>query len=321
MGKEDVLAELRSNLLSQIEGREEELARPLTKDEVAEILRGHGHPSIVAVRYQPKGQLIGPEIFPFYWFTLRRTLPLVIAVFVVSRAIELIYLPPQSRFVASSILGLLSLLFNFWAWMTLTFAILEFYRVRYPEKTNFYKNWDPRKLPRQEARSKEGLPRHPIADLVLSVAFTLWLLAFPRFPYLLFGPGAWYMGRLSMDLAPVWHKFYWAIVALNCLQIIFKSIALLRSAQPWRKPMKLVEQLFGFGTLLLLLQVREYIVYVGPVSDASRQHFEAMNLGIHRAFEFVVVILALKIIWDIVQMITSSRRHDETSTPGHVKSV
>jgi hypothetical protein len=42
-GKEDTLAELRANLLAQMEDKAEMLGRPLTEEEEAEVLRGHGY--------------------------------------------------------------------------------------------------------------------------------------------------------------------------------------------------------------------------------------------------------------------------------------
>jgi hypothetical protein len=307
-GKEDTLAELRANLLAQMEDKAEALGRPLTEQEEAEVLRGHGHPSVVAERYRPKRQLIGPEIFPYYWLTMRRALPFVVAITVVSRAVELVYGPPQTHIVVTSITRLSSVLFFFFGWMTLAFAAIEFFHLRYPQKVTLHTGWDPRKLAKIETKEKSDLPKHPVADLIFSALFTAWLLAFPRYPYLLFGPGAWYLSSISLDLAPVWLRFYWAVVVLNCLQLIFKSIALFRQVQPWRKPMKILEQIFGLSILFLLLRVRDYVVYVSPITDPSRLQFaETLNTVIHQGLEVVAVIASVKLLWDIGEMIVGSR--------------
>jgi hypothetical protein len=202
--------------------------------------------------------------------------------------------------------------------MTLFFAALEFFHSRYPTKGILHANWDPRKLAKVEPKEKRDLPKHPVADLIFSAAFTAWLLAFPRYPYLLFGPGAWYLSSISLDLAPVWHRFYWAVVVLNCIQLVFKAIALFRQVQPWRKPMKIIEQIFGLSILVLLLRAREYIVYVNPVTDPSRLRFaDSLNLVIYRSLEIVVVIASIKLLWDIGQMILESR----TNRAGHVALI
>jgi hypothetical protein len=249
---------------------------------------------------------------------MRKALPFVVAITVLSRAVELIYGPTQTDIVTTSISRLFAVLFYFCGWMTLFFAAVEFFQTRYPTKVTLHACWDPRKLPKVEPKEKSDLPKHPIVDLIFSAVFTAWLLAFPRYPYLLFGPGAWYLSSISFDLAPVWHRFYWAAVALNCLQLVFKAIALFRQAQPWRKPMKIVEQIFGFSLLILLLQVREYIVYVGTVADPSRTRLvDALNLGIHRGLEIAAVIASIKLLWDIWQMILESR----ADRAGHVALI
>ena len=46
--QDDIVRELSENLVAQVEDREEELGRPVTEDEQAEILRRHGHPMMVA---------------------------------------------------------------------------------------------------------------------------------------------------------------------------------------------------------------------------------------------------------------------------------
>ena len=71
--KDDITDELRENLISEMEEKEEELGRPLNEDEQAGILKRHGAPQLVAKRYAPDQpcvtfgrQLIGPESFPIY---------------------------------------------------------------------------------------------------------------------------------------------------------------------------------------------------------------------------------------------------------------
>ncbi len=77
----DMLAELRANPESEIEGREEEFGRVLTGAEVAQVLEAHGMPVLVAARYGPQQFLIGPGVSPFYWYTLKRSFPYVAGVY------------------------------------------------------------------------------------------------------------------------------------------------------------------------------------------------------------------------------------------------
>src|SRR6202042_3621472 len=86
----DTMAELRANLLEQMDDRAEALGRPLNDGDVAAILLEHGKPEKVALRYLPQRSLIGPTIFPFYLFTLRKLLPLVVLVYAVAQGAALL---------------------------------------------------------------------------------------------------------------------------------------------------------------------------------------------------------------------------------------
>lgn len=67
----DVTAELREDIRSEIEAREEELGRRLTEAEIEEILTRWGHPMRVAERYLPSRALIGPALMPVYTVVLK----------------------------------------------------------------------------------------------------------------------------------------------------------------------------------------------------------------------------------------------------------
>src|SRR5260370_16692936 len=74
--QEDILKELGENLRAQMEDKETELGRPLSEDELAEILKKHGHPLLVATRYRQSRHLIGSALFPFYSLPMKIILPL-----------------------------------------------------------------------------------------------------------------------------------------------------------------------------------------------------------------------------------------------------
>src|ERR1700746_2186024 len=79
--RNDILAELRTELLEQMDARAEGGGRAPDEAGVAALLRVHGRPEAIALRYLPQRSLIGPSIFPFYLFTLRRALPFVVIVY------------------------------------------------------------------------------------------------------------------------------------------------------------------------------------------------------------------------------------------------
>jgi hypothetical protein len=222
--REDIVAELRANITSQMEDREEELGRSLTEDEVVAMLQHHGNPMIVAGRYRPHNlglafgvQLIGPELFPFYRMILLLNMCITLAILAV-------VLPIVGRQVPGAItLGrfLTPLLMQFVA-VTGIFIALE------KGKDHVLNRWDPGKLPPLKAPTEDGPSARNIFSFVAAVVGTAWLALTPRWPYLLLGPGALYLQAVPMKLMAEWVWFYWAIVALLCLQLGLQFVNLLR---------------------------------------------------------------------------------------------
>src|SRR6266700_1152099 len=69
--QDDIIAELRANLESQVEEKEEDLGRPMTTAEVEAWLKELGPPMLMAARYHAPRYLIGPALFPTYWYVLK----------------------------------------------------------------------------------------------------------------------------------------------------------------------------------------------------------------------------------------------------------
>ena len=78
--RDDIVAELRDTLLSQIEGSEADLGRPLTDDEIEALLRELGHPLVVAARYRPGPQyVVGPALYPYWMYGVKLAVTLGLA--------------------------------------------------------------------------------------------------------------------------------------------------------------------------------------------------------------------------------------------------
>ncbi|HEX6773093.1 MAG TPA: hypothetical protein VF126_13765 [Acidobacteriaceae bacterium] len=300
----DLLSELAANLHSEMEDKATALGRPLTEDEQADVLRRHGHPVMVAARYQPHRSLIGPEIFPFYWFTVTRVMPWVAAIWLLITAMTAIW-GPQGTSIAERInighviTGLIGTLFQFLAWMTAGFAALEYFKGHWRNKLT-HPDWDPRKLPKAEAPAHQG-PRHPWADVIASVVFIAWLLAFPRFPVLLFGPYV-SVHLLNIELPAIWHTFYWFIVGFNLIQLVFRIVVL---SPPMRRYYQAFESTLhglGIGILVFLLSARDYVGQATfGASPMSPETVATLNTNIHRGLLVVLIIAIIKFVWDTVQ--------------------
>ncbi|MGA9719744.1 MAG: hypothetical protein WBQ79_15810 [Acidobacteriaceae bacterium] len=300
----DLLSELAANLHSEMEDKAAALGRPLTEDEQADILRRHGPPLVIAARYQPQRSLIGPEIFPFYAFTIKRLLPLVIGINLLAQAAAVIFgsvqTPLAQRFHFGSMLGdLCFAVLMFLVIVTAGFALVEAYKVNLRRAIEQHK-WDPRKLPKAQPIVHGG-PRHPWADAIASAVFLAWLLAFPRFPVLMFGPYvAWHL--LNIDLPAIWYTFYWIIIAFNVVQLVFRIALLSRPLRCYYHLFEGVLHLLGIGILVFLLRAHDYLgqaTFGG--SPMSPDTAAALNANIHLGLSIVLVIGVAKFLWDTTQ--------------------
>lgn len=70
--RDDIVAELRDEILTRIEARESELGRSLNDIETEQLLRDFGHPIVVAARYREGPQsAIGAAFYPYWMFAVR----------------------------------------------------------------------------------------------------------------------------------------------------------------------------------------------------------------------------------------------------------
>jgi hypothetical protein len=306
----DILSELGANLHAEFEDRARMLGRPLTEEDQAALLRRHGHPMLVAARYLPQRSLIGPDLFPFYLFTLERVLPVVAGISLLAHAAVLVFVdqgPLPDRIHVGNILGgLFNALFFSLAIITAVFAALDWFKdsakgklwqqLQNPE-------WDPRRLPKADpaARPENAGPRHPYADAIASAVFLAWLLALPRFPFLLFGPYIlWHM--LNMDLPLIWHHVYWMIVGLNCVQLVERVSLLFAPMRRYYQAWETAVHLLGIGVLIYVLRVHDYVGLTNfGGSTLTAETVATINRSIHEGLLVVLLIAIAKLVWDTYQ--------------------
>lgn len=89
--RDDIVAELKDDILTRVEVREEEIGRQLTPDEFEQMLREVGHPLVVAARYAegPQG-IVGAELYPWWKFCMRVALIAVAGVTVLGVALDVL---------------------------------------------------------------------------------------------------------------------------------------------------------------------------------------------------------------------------------------
>ncbi|WP_292134816.1 hypothetical protein [Brevundimonas sp.] len=89
--REDIVAELRDDIMGRIEDLEARLGRAPSDDEVEALLRDVGHPLTVAARYRSGPQaLIGPELYPWWLFGVKVGLAVMVCVTLVGLAVRVL---------------------------------------------------------------------------------------------------------------------------------------------------------------------------------------------------------------------------------------
>jgi hypothetical protein len=321
--QDDIIAELRANLESQLEDREEEIGRPLTDAEVEAWLKELGPPLQVAARYQPQQYLIGPAVFPTYWYVMRLATFWVLIIYVIVNAVLLVLVDngPSTSSVIGAILRIPFVLMITASWITLTFAALEFVVANYPEWftsiTGVPANWTPSALPMiekfetsmnasLESNEKPRRYAHAIAEVVFGYIGLMWLILVPHYPFLLFGPGAFMISALPIQIPHVWVEFYWCVLGLGIAQTAWRTWALWSGS--WRKPFRAITiawKFIGLVPVVVLLTAPGGALITLVHSEANDAHYGAtvniINRSAHMGLQIVCVIVVLQLAWEILQ--------------------
>lgn len=219
--RDDIAAELRESIRSTVEERERELGRTLTDDEVNEVLRGFGHPMIVAGRYLPMQHLIGPDVFPLYWYVMQAVLIVLAVVGSLMVGVALLTAPRATQ-------AALQVAVNFWwftlqvaACVTLSFAVLDYGKTRF----SFLDKFDARHLS-AGVLGVRGSPLSaiPRSDTVFEIATTAILL-FWWVEWLVF-PSTW-LG-VVLRLSPAIEPFFYPVLALCVVELVRLGVDLVR---------------------------------------------------------------------------------------------
>jgi hypothetical protein len=325
--QDDIIAELRANLEAQLEDKETELGRPLTKEEAEGWLKQMGAPIQVAARYQRQQYLIGPALYPMYSYILKLVLTWATAIYLIASVVTI-----AAQGLGVGALAGISLMHVAlrlpWIWLinaaitTLIFVVVELLSARFPEKFGGLRpmadsmagpmtaQWSPLDLPPVGVDDGDWVKPRSFMKALLQVlaacAFLAWILLVPHYPFLLFGPGAWYLKSLPYQLAPVWWTFYWWLVAMNAFELAWRVVELARGA--WQRPKNRARHLamhaLSLIPLLVLLLAPNHVLFLlkNP-ADAAKlgASLASANKGVFMALTIAFAIVALQIAWGIVQ--------------------
>lgn len=260
-GADDIAAELRDLLLERAEAREEALGRPLDTNEWEKLLVEFGHPLVVAARYSEKQSLIGPELYPFYLYSLKlfgAIIALGVAVIAIVRAA--VNPGDAGQFAAQ-------LLHSIW-WAattvvgttTIVFALVE----RYGGFERYFRNWKPGDLPGVELTKEPGRFTSAI-EVALGVLILLWWAGLVHIPMFVGGDS------FRLELAPVWAQLHWPVFAVLALRLGYNVVRWLKPGWRWSRGALAIVSTVGAIIVAVLLYRAGHWVSVVPTGMAAEQ--------------------------------------------------
>jgi len=287
----DTIAELRANLLDQMDARAEELGRSLNELDMAEALKAHGKPELVALRYLPQRSLIGPTVFPFYLFTLKRVTPLVVLGSAIARGV--LFVSSRHESIAQALVdfafGLIPSLLITAAIITVIFALIE-REVSCGHVLARWNQWDPMKLPpvksHEPGAKSKSMPMR-VMELGVHCLWMAYVLVIPTHPFWLIGPGVFYFDSLNVKFAPIWHVFYELLIVMLVVQLVMKVLALLPDTDHWTKPTELAVGALGIIALAIVASTQQPLLPAGPNVDLKQ--LMAVNYGVGLAIKICLL--------------------------------
>lgn len=183
--REDIVAELRGELLSRIEDREAELHEPLTEREIVTLLKAYGHPLVVAAAYVQGQHLISPALLPFYRFAAQLLIGVDLLSHLIYIVLALLFHEPLGHVLETAANSLWIVTMYLLGVVTFSALILD----RIGAGRWLAKAWSPRYLP--------STKRRRLGTLILTLdALSVIIL------------GGWMSGLL-----PVWTWIAWPVAA------------------------------------------------------------------------------------------------------------
>jgi hypothetical protein len=181
----------------------------------------------------------------------------------------------------------------------LIFAAADRHFKKHPESFNYrdgkhpwhpaftFENWSKSKAKNDSGRVSR---LDSVAQIVALSLGLVWLRVAQGAPFLIFGPAAAFLRP-----APVWHYFYWPIVAVACLGILQGLINFVRP--DWLRVMVVYRALTAIAWLVILYFVFKAGPWVvlaqdGPQAEGFRKTADILNhIGTYSAVAFAAIAL------------------------------
>lgn len=316
--KDDIIAELADEIRSRIEDQEAQFGRKLNDSEIEALLKAMGSPLAVAARYGPGRHLIGPAVYPVYMLALKAVLLIMAAAEVIGLVVKTTVDAAQGKPLSfATRLG--EAWADFWVGgffmiglITVIAAVVE----RANPGLEFDNLWKPQHLPRpsrralaREARQARRLRRPPSrVDAAFGVAFHVvcffWLLGFVEagdvYPPFL-SPEHWLETTAGLALTPIWwdRLFAWMLAGVAAQVIVYAVLFLRPQSQRAYAGAKLFNDLVGIGFAITVARAGELFTAAPDAipSPKALVVYKLVSEGLHLAFTFVAVFLALDALY------------------------
>ena len=300
--QKDIIEELADSLRSEAEDRAQKAGRTLTDDDQAELLKNHGHPWLMASRYLPQQQLIGPALYPYYRQALVIVLFWVVLPLTIGGgALAAIYAQDSGHIWGRA----LSTAWNGCIYavgiVTIVFSILERQHVR----ITALDKWSPSLLPEpQDARAVSRT--ESLFSLIATITFLMLWTDFVRLPAFFDYGGA--PVRFVPD--PVWTAVYVPVLISVLVSIATSFVDLMR---PWRTRMfstiLVANNLFALGVLAIVWRAGHWMTVVTATTfaDQAARTDRWLNLSIEWSILIIGAITLYETLQELRQMFKARR--------------
>ena len=318
--RDDILKELSEDIRSEMEDKENELQRPLTKSEQETILKQRGNPLVLASRYRQDHrtvafgrQLIGPVLFPFYTKVLSFNLGLTFLI--LGSIFFALAMSGQKISAREIIVNCVLQLFLQLGVVTLIFSLIEKHLTKHPDRWNLGViggvhldlNIEENIRVKIDGGAQQ-VSRFESASIIVACGVALiWLASVQSHPFLIFGPAA-----LFLRLAPVWHQVYWPFVLLLAAEIVRAGVNLVRPN--WTRFRAIGQIAIHIGILAVayvVLRAGAWVTVADPAVSHANEYSRAVdiiNQCIHAGFLISAFISGAQLVLRVVRLIRRPRQ-------------
>jgi hypothetical protein len=291
--RDDVAAELGDSIRTSVADRERELGRTLTEDELAQVLKGYGHPMLVAGRYLPMQELISARMFPLYWYVLQAV---VIVIAVVTGILAGI------AFLTGARTGMQVIFDGFWfalavsACVTIAFACID----RSSARIKIFENFDPRRF-KLGVLGVRAAPLSPISrsDTVFEIAtlviFVAWWVGWVDFVNVV---GAGIPIEFTARLEP----FFWPLLVLAVVDLARLAVDFVYPYRTWPRVLsRLVINLAWLAAFVLAFRTDGLLTAVAG-ADVSTRAIEIAETSLRITLAVLALVSAALVATDGVRL-------------------